>query len=155
MAPNNERKTGPANLTLVIVKPDAVRRGLKDNIMDAYLEEGFLLLEELTLEHDRSFWEQFYVEHRERNFFNDLVTFMASGRSVALLVQGGDDVITRIRELHGGVMPEDQPKGSIRQRFMETGSKPYENTVHASDSPEAAHRELTMVFRSLYTQIID
>lgn len=132
--------------TLVLLKPDAVRRGLVGEIIgriERKADWSILALELRTL--DRSTLEQHYAEHVGRPFYEPLVEFMASGPVVALVVEG-DRVIEGIRTLAGPTDPIAAAPGSIRGDF---GTVVRENLVHASDSEESAARELKLFFPDL------
>ncbi|MFF0728117.1 nucleoside-diphosphate kinase [Streptomyces sp. NPDC004134] len=132
--------------TLVLLKPDAVRRGLVGEIIgriERKADWSIAALELRTL--DRSILEQHYAEHVGRPFYEPLVEFMASGPVVALVVEG-DRVIEGIRTLSGPTDPIAAAPGSIRGDF---GTIVRENLVHASDSEESAARELKLFFPDL------
>ncbi|AUH43011.1 nucleoside-diphosphate kinase [Streptomyces sp. CMB-StM0423] len=132
--------------TLVLLKPDAVRRGLVGEIIgriERKADWSIAALELRTL--DRSILEQHYAEHVGRPFYEPLVEFMASGPVVALVVEG-DRVIEGVRTLSGPTDPIAAAPGSIRGDF---GTIVRENLVHASDSEESAARELKLFFPDL------
>ncbi|AZM46054.1 nucleoside-diphosphate kinase [Streptomyces sp. WAC 06738] len=132
--------------TLVLLKPDAVRRGLVGEIIgriERKADWSIAALELRTL--DRSILEQHYAEHVGRPFYEPLVEFMASGPVVALVVEG-ERVIEGVRALSGPTDPIAAAPGSIRGDF---GTVVRENLVHASDSEESAARELKLFFPDL------
>lgn len=132
--------------TLVLLKPDAVRRGLVGEIIgriERKADWSIAALELRTL--DRSVLEQHYAEHVGRPFYEPLVEFMASGPVVALVVEG-ERVIEGVRALAGPTDPLAAAPGSIRGDF---GTVVRENLVHASDSEESAARELKLFFPDL------
>jgi nucleoside-diphosphate kinase len=128
--------------TLLIVKPDGVRRGLVGEVLRRVEAKG-LRIEQLDLRTiDRSVAEEHYGEHRERPFFGELVDFITSGPVVVAKITGAD-AITCWRSLMGPTDPVDAPPGSIRGDFAtEIG----ENIVHGSDSAGSAARELKLFF---------
>ncbi|MEE1928386.1 nucleoside-diphosphate kinase [Streptomyces sp. TRM 70351] len=129
--------------TLVLLKPDAVRRGLTGEIISRIeAKAGWTItaLELRTL--DRATLEQHYAEHEGRPFYAPLLEFMTSGPSVVLVVEG-ERVIEGVRALAGPTDPIAAPPGSIRGDF---GTIVRENLVHASDSVESAERELALFF---------
>lgn len=131
--------------TLVILKPDAVRRGLVGEILSRIeRKDGWRItaMELRTL--DRETLEQHYAEHVGRPFYGPLLEFMASGPSVVLVVEG-ERVIEGVRALAGPTDPIVAPGGSIRGDF---GTVVRENLIHASDSEESAERELKIFFPS-------
>ena len=131
-----------AESTLLIIKPDGVRRGLIGEVLRR-VEEAGLTIDELRMERiDRATAEEQYGEHREKPFFAELVEFITGGPVVVAQVTG-DNAITRWRELMGPTDPADAPAGTIRGDFASVIT---ENVVHGSDSPESAARELKLFF---------
>ncbi|NSC21727.1 nucleoside-diphosphate kinase [Streptomyces albus subsp. chlorinus] len=131
--------------TLVILKPDAVRRGLVGEIIGRIERKAgwsVTAMELRTL--DRATLEQHYAEHEGRPFYEPLMEFMASGPSVVMLVEG-ERVIEGIRALAGPTDPIGAPPGSVRGDF---GTIVRENLIHASDSEESAERERKIFFPS-------
>jgi nucleoside-diphosphate kinase len=128
--------------TLVIVKPDAVRRGLIGEILSRMESKG-LRIEEMRLTRiDRDLAERHYAEHREKPFFSELVDFIAAGEVVVARV-AGESAVSVVRLLMGPTDPSAAPPGTIRGDF---GTVITENLVHGSDSPESAKRELDLFF---------
>ena len=128
--------------TLLIVKPDGVRRGLVGEVLRRVEGKGLAIdaLRMFTIPRETA--EQHYDEHRERPFFGELVDFITSGPVVVAKITG-DDAITCWRTLMGPTNPVEAPPGSIRGDLAtEIG----ENIVHGSDSPESAERELALFF---------
>lgn len=132
--------------TLVILKPDAVRRRLAGEIIGRVERKAdwtIVALELRTL--DRDTLEQHYEEHKGKPFYEPLVEFMASGPCVVMVVEG-ERVIEGIRALTGPTDPIAAAPGSIRGDF---GTIVRENLIHASDSEESAIRELKIFFPGL------
>jgi len=128
--------------TLLIVKPDAVRRGLVGEIIRRAEAKG-LRIEEMRLMHiGRELAERHYAEHREKPFFAELVDFITSG-DVVVAKLTGEQAIPVLRTLMGPTDPAGAPPGTIRGDF---GTVITENLVHGSDSPESAQRELQLFF---------
>ncbi|NEB79208.1 nucleoside-diphosphate kinase [Streptomyces sp. SID14478] len=132
--------------TLVLLKPDAVRRGLIGEIIGRIERKagwsiGALELRDLSQET----LEQHYGEHKGKPFYEPLVAFMSSGPVVALVVEG-ERVIEGVRQLAGPTDPIAAAPGSIRGDF---GVIVRENLIHASDSEESAERELKLFFPNL------
>jgi nucleoside-diphosphate kinase len=128
--------------TLLIVKPDAVRRRLIGEILRR-VEAAGLRIDDLRMTRiDRPLAEEHYAEHREKPFFDDLVEFITSGGVVVVRVVG-KGAIGVLRGLMGPTDPADAPKGTIRGDF---GKVITENLVHGSDSPGSADRELRLFF---------
>ena len=132
----------PTETTLVLLKPDAVRRGLVAELIGRFERRGFRIrgLKQLVLE--RSVAEEHYAEHSERPFFGELVDFITSGPLVALALEGPSAVAT-VRTMMGATNPLDSAPGTIRGDYALVLS---ENIVHGSDSPESAARELPLYF---------
>ena len=128
--------------TLILVKPDGVRRGLIGEVIARIERKGFTIeaLELRTLE--REVAEEHYAEHTERPFFGELVDFITGGPLVAMCVKG-DDAIAGMRQIMGATNPIEATPGSIRGDFATVIG---ENIVHGSDSPESAARELGIFF---------
>jgi nucleoside-diphosphate kinase len=128
--------------TLLIVKPDAVRRGLTGEILARVERKGLRVEEMRTMRIDRDLAEQHYEEHRDKAFFGELVEFIGSGEVVVARVVG-EKGVSVLRTLMGPTDPADAPPGTIRGDF---GTVITENLVHGSDSPESAKRELDLFF---------
>ncbi|CAL9528071.1 Nucleoside diphosphate kinase [Streptomyces sp. enrichment culture] len=129
--------------TLVLLKPDAVRRGLIGEIIGRIEKKAGWTITALELRTlDRATLETHYAEHKGRPFYEPLLEFMTSGPSVALTVEG-ERVIEGLRTLSGPTDPITATPGSIRGDF---GTIVRENLIHASDSEESAERELKIFF---------
>jgi nucleoside-diphosphate kinase len=133
--------------TLVLVKPDAVSRGLVGEVLDRIERKGLrlLALEMRTL--DRSTAEEHYAEHVGKPFFESLIAFITSGPLVAAVAEGPRAIETW-RAMMGPTDPVKAPSGTIRGDF---GLIVTENLVHGSDSADAAAREVALFFPSLAT----
>lgn len=130
--------------TLSIIKPDGVKRNLIGKIVGRFEEEGLKVAAMRLQWLSKQEAEGFYAEHKARPFFGELVDFMTSG-PVVLMTLEGDKAITKNREIMGATNPADAKDGTIRKLFaLSIG----ENTVHGSDSPESAAREVAYFFRS-------
>jgi nucleoside-diphosphate kinase len=131
--------------TLVLVKPDGVRRGLAGEVISRLEQKGLTLvaMELRTLARETA--EEHYGEHKERPFFGELVDFITGGPLVALVVEG-PNAVTGTRRLMGVTNPVEATPGSIRGDYaLEIG----QNLVHGSDSPESAQREIGIFFPDL------
>jgi nucleoside-diphosphate kinase len=131
--------------TLVLVKPDAVARGLTGEIISRLERKGLTLvaLEQRTLE--RSVAEEHYGEHNGKPFFGELVDFITSAPLVAIVAEG-PRAVEAVRALMGVTDPVKSAPGSIRGDYaLEIG----QNLVHGSDSPESAAREVKLFFPDL------
>ncbi|GAA0328906.1 nucleoside-diphosphate kinase [Streptomyces olivoreticuli] len=132
--------------TLVLLKPDAVRRGLVGEIIGRIERKANWTISALELRTlDRGTLEQHYAEHVGRDFYEPLMQFMSSGPIVALVVEG-ERVIEGVRALAGPTDPISAAPGSIRGDF---GTITRENLIHASDSEESAQREIKIFFPGL------
>lgn len=133
--------------TLVIIKPDAVRRNNTMAIIELYEKAGLSVVERkwyTRLTEQQA--ERFYSEHRGKFFFDGLVLAMVSG-PVEVLVLEGEDAIEKVREMNGATDPSKAEPGTIRYTFRSAGG-PF-NTVHGSDSRDAFHRERSILFDTL------
>jgi nucleoside-diphosphate kinase len=128
--------------TLLIVKPDAVRRGLIGEVLARIERKGLRIREMRMMRIDRELAEEHYGEHRGKPFFEELVEFITSGDVVVARVEG-EQAISVLRTLMGPTDPAQAPPGTIRG---DLGLLITENLVHGSDSPESAERELKLFF---------
>jgi nucleoside-diphosphate kinase len=128
--------------TLLIVKPDAVRRGLIGEVLRRVEAKGLRVAEMRMTTIDRATADEHYGEHREKPFFDELVGFIGSGPVVVARVEG-ERAVPVLRALMGPTDPALAPPGTIRGDF---GLIITENLVHGSDSPESAERELKLFF---------
>jgi nucleoside-diphosphate kinase len=128
--------------TLLIVKPDGVRRGLVGEILRRLEDKGFAIeaMDLRTIE--RTTAEEHYAEHREKSFYGELVDFITGGPSVVAKVTG-ESAIGAWRAMMGPTDPIQAAPGSIRGDFATLIG---ENVVHGSDSPASARRELALFF---------
>jgi nucleoside-diphosphate kinase len=131
--------------TLVLLKPDAVKRGLVGNILARYEAKGLSLvaLEQRTIDALQS--DKHYADHVERDFYPPLRDFVTSG-SLVVLVLEGDEAIAVVRELNGATDGRKAAPGSIRGDLSLSNR---ENLVHGSDSEESAIREIALWFPGL------
>jgi nucleoside-diphosphate kinase len=137
--------TSTAERTLVLVKPDALRRGLLGEILSRFERKGLVIeaLEVRTM--DAGLADQHYAEHVDKAFYPPLKEFMTGG-PLAALVLSGDEVISVVRSLVGATDGRKAAAGTIRGDLSLSNR---ENLVHASDSPESAKRELELWFPDL------
>ena len=131
--------------TLVLIKPDAVSRGLTGRILTRYEEKGLriLALEQRVI--DRDLASRHYAEHVGRPYYPGLEDFIVSGPLVSLVLEG-ERAIAAVRSLNGATDGVEAVPGSIRGDF---GTSKSLNLVHASDSPESAAREIAIWFPGL------
>jgi nucleoside-diphosphate kinase len=131
-----------AEQTLVLLKPDAMRRRLVGEILGRFEARGLEIRAARLVAVDRDLAERHYAEHAEKPFFGELVEFITSSPTLALVLEG-DGAITIVRTTMGATDPAKAAPGTIRGDLAL--SMP-DNLVHGSDSPESAERELTLWF---------
>lgn len=129
--------------TLVMVKPDGVKRALVGEIIRRIEQKGFRLAALKMLQLDRATAESHYAEHSARPFFGELVDFITSGPVVAMVWEG-ESVIPTIRTMMGKTNPLEAAPGTIRGDF---GNSINFNIIHGSDSEESAQREINLFFK--------
>ena len=135
--------------TLVLVKPDGVRRGNVGEVLRRVEAKGYTLIALELRTADRALLEEHYAEHAGKPFLPALVAFMSSGPLVAAVVEG-HGVIEGFRSLAGATDPTAAAPGTIRGDLArDWGTPVIENVVHGSDSPAAAAREISLWFPSL------
>jgi nucleoside-diphosphate kinase len=128
--------------TLLIIKPDAVRRGLVGDVLRRIESKGLRIAEMRMTTIDRELAESHYDEHRDKPFFDELVGFISSGPVVVARIEG-ENAIEVWRSMMGPTDPKDAPAGTVRGDF---GTVITENLVHGSDSAASAERELKLFF---------
>lgn len=128
--------------TLSIIKPDAVGGNNIGAIYSRFEDAGLKIVAAKMLHLDDEKAGGFYAEHKERPFYNDLVSFMTSGPVVVSVLEG-ENAIAKHREIMGATNPADAAEGTIRADFA---SSIDENAVHGSDSAESAAREISYFF---------
>jgi nucleoside-diphosphate kinase len=128
--------------TLILIKPDAVERSLAGEILGRIERRGFTLRAAKLLTVSRELGERHYAEHREKPFFGELVSFIASAPTLAMVVEG-EGAIATMRKTIGATNPADAEPGSIRGDLALAMPN---NLVHGSDSPESAEREIALWF---------
>ncbi len=140
---SGQQSRGTVQRTLMIIKPDAVARGLIGEILHRVELDGFQISAMKMLKMTEAQAKGFYRMHRGKPFYNQLVKFMTSDRSV-LCVLERENAITSLRQLVGSTDPDQAAFGTIRHDYA-TATR--FNCVHASDSPESARREVHFFFR--------
>ena len=128
--------------TLSIIKPDATRRNLTGQINARFEAAGLRIVAQRRVKLSRAQAEAFYEVHAERPFYKDLCDFMTSGPVVVQVLEG-ESAITKNREVMGNTNPENADAGTIRKDFGESIEA---NSVHGSDSPENASKEISFFF---------
>ncbi len=130
--------------TFFMVKPDGVKRNIVGQVIDRVEQEGFKISKMKMMTISNELAEEHYGEHKDKPFFQDLVSFITSGPVVAMEVEG-EDVVSEVRRIMGATNPSDADLGTIRADFA---TKLEENVVHGSDSKESAERELGLFFNN-------
>ena len=128
--------------TFSIIKPDAVAKNVIGEIVSRFEKNGLQIVASKMLHLSKEQAEGFYAVHRERPFYNDLVSFMISGPVVVQVLEG-ENAISKNRELMGATNPAEADAGTIRADFATTVD---ENAVHGSDAPETAAEEIKFFF---------
>ncbi len=132
-------------LTLIIIKPDAVQSGNAGKILDRIIQEKFIIRalkqKHLTVKE----MQIFYLEHKNRPFYDELTNYMSSHPSIIACLEK-DDAIKRWRQVIGATNPDEAEANTIRKKF---GKSKSENAVHGSDSQNSAKREISFFFSGL------
>jgi nucleoside-diphosphate kinase len=128
--------------SLILIKPDAMQRRLAGDILGRIERRGFTLRAGKLIHVSRELGETHYAEHKEKPFFGELVDFITSGPTFALVVEG-EGAIATMRKTIGATTPADAEPGSIRGDLAVAMP---DNLVHGSDSPESAEREIALWF---------
>ncbi|MGQ9668620.1 MAG: nucleoside-diphosphate kinase [Desulfosoma sp.] len=131
--------------TLSIIKPDGVQRSLVGNIVGRFESAGLRIVGMKRLSLSKKEAEAFYAVHKERPFFDSLTSYMSSGPVVVMVLEG-PNVIQRNREIMGATNPAQAAEGTIRKDY---GLDVEKNTVHGSDAPETAAKEIAFFFSEL------
>ena len=130
--------------TFSIIKPDATRRNITGKIIDRLESAGLRVIAQKRIHMTRDQAEGFYAVHKERPFFNDLVSFMISAPVVVQVLEG-EDAIAKNREVMGATNPADADPGTIRADFAENIEA---NSVHGSDGADTAKTEIAFFFEN-------
>lgn len=129
--------------TFSIIKPDGTRRNLTGKINAMFEDAGLRIVAQKRIHMTKEQASAFYGVHKERPFFNDLVSFMISGPVVVQVLEG-ENAVLRNREIMGATNPANAADGTIRKVFAESIDA---NTVHGSDAPETAKEEIAYFFK--------
>ena len=129
--------------TLSIIKPDAVSRGLDNEIKEIFKSRGFLIIKEKKIQIEKSEAEKFYKVHETKPFYDDLCNYLSSGPIVVMVLEKENAVLDN-RELMGATNPKDAVAGTIRKKY---GISIDKNSVHGSDSIENAKIEIDFFFK--------
>ena len=128
--------------TFSIIKPDATRRNLTGAVNKMIEEAGLKIIAQKRIHMTEAQAQEFYIIHKDRPFYNELVTFMMSGPVVVQVLEG-EDAVAAYRDVMGATNPADADEGTIRRAFAETIEA---NSVHGSDSIENAAIEIAHFF---------
>lgn len=131
--------------TLVIVKPDAVAKGVAGKIISRFEEAGLKILAAKLVCLSKERAGEFYIVHKDRPFYSSLCAFMTGGPCLPLVLEG-EAAISRVRELMGATDPAKAAPGTIRREYAASIEA---NAVHGSDSPESAAFEIPFFFNAL------
>ena len=128
--------------TLIVVKPDGFKKGLVGKIIARFEEKGFQIVNLKSFQFDEQTARKFYDAHRDKHFFNELVSFICSGKTVGCILEG-NNAISTVRLLVGNTKSSEALPGTIRGDF---GLGFTDNIIHASDSAESFIKESKIIF---------
>ncbi|MCL0107630.1 nucleoside-diphosphate kinase [Peptococcaceae bacterium] len=129
--------------TFIMIKPDAVQRGLIGEIINRFVKKGYKLVAMKLMQIPRSLAEQHYTEHKDKPFFESLIQYITSAPVVAMVWEG-KEIVATARVMIGATDPLKAAPGSIRGTY---GVDLGRNVIHASDSKESAKREIELFFK--------
>jgi len=132
-----------ADRTFVLLKPDAVQRGLVGEIVRRFERRGLKLIALKMIRVTRSLAETYYAEHKGKPFFEPLMSYITSGPVVAMVLEG-DSAVSIVRKMMGKTNSAEAEPGTIRGDLALTIGR---NVIHGSDSPESANREIPLFFK--------
>lgn len=132
-----------AEQTLIVIKPDGVKRSLTGQILARFEQKGFVIIRLAMLEFTEEKAKEFYSVHKDKPFFDELVSFVTSGKVVAAIIEG-NDAITATRLMVGKTKSSEAAPGSIRGDY---GLGFTDNIIHASDSETSFSKESSVVFK--------
>ena len=130
--------------TLSIIKPDATKRNITGSINKIIEDGGLRIVAQKRMKLSRDQAELFYNVHKEKSFFNDLIDYMTS-EPVVVQVLKGDNAVAKYRTIMGATNPDEASEGTIRKIHA---LNIQENSVHGSDSPENAEKEISFFFKN-------
>ena len=128
--------------TLIVVKPDGLKKGLVGKIISRFEEKGFQIVNLRSFQFDTDTARKFYDAHKDKHFFNDLVSFICSGKTVGCILEG-NNAISTVRVMVGNTKSTEAQPGTIRGDF---GLGFTDNIIHASDSAESFIKESKIIF---------
>lgn len=141
-----DKVTAPMDRTFVILKPDAVERGLMGAILERFERRGFVVEAAELRKIDAETAKKHYAEHQGKPFFDDLISFITRSPALLLVLAGPPNTYKIVRQMMGATDPANAEAGTIRGDFAIENP---ENLVHGSDSPESAEREIALFFPGL------
>ena len=130
--------------TLSIIKPDAVERNLQEEIKKNFLKNGFNIKNQKKIHISKSEAEEFYKVHQSKPFYEKLCSYLSSGPIVVMILEG-ENAIQENRRIMGATDPKNAEEGTIRKEY---GISIDKNSVHGSDSPENAKKEIDFFFKN-------
>ena len=133
-----------SEVTLSLIKPDAVERNLIGKIVQIFEDNGLIIDQMKKIKVDMDFAKKFYAVHSDKPFFNDLCSYISSGPLVAMVLKG-ENAVQKNRDLMGATNPKDAKHGTIRNLYANSIDK---NSVHGSDSVENAKIEIDLFFKN-------
>ena len=128
--------------SMVLIKPDGVERNIIGNIISCYEANGLKVVELKLMQATREIAEKHYSQHKGKDFYEELITFITRSPLCAIILKG-DDAVARVRKINGATSPTDAEEGTIRHRYARSKT---ENCVHASDNIESANGEMELWF---------
>ena len=128
--------------TLVLIKPDACERGLKEQIIEIYKANDLKIVEKIELVATEEIAKKHYYEHKDKPYFTELIEYITRSPIVAMILEG-ENAISRVRKINGATDPSKAEKGTIRKLYALSKN---ENAVHSSDSIMASKREINIWF---------
>ena len=128
--------------SVVLIKPDGVERNIIGNIISCYEANGLKIVELKLMKATREIAEKHYSQHKGKDFYEELITFITRSPLCAMILQG-EDAVARIRKINGATSPTDAEEGTIRHRYARSKT---ENCVHASDTLESSKEEIVLWF---------
>ncbi|WP_297416882.1 nucleoside-diphosphate kinase [Clostridium sp.] len=131
--------------SVILIKPDGVERNIIGNILSCYEDNGLKIVALKLMKASREIAEQHYSQHKGKDFYEELITFITRSPLCAAILQG-EDAVARIRNINGATSPTDAAEGTIRHRYARSKT---ENCVHASDTIESAKEEIALWFPEL------
>jgi len=128
--------------SVVLIKPDGVERNIIGNIISCYEANELKIVELKLMQATREIAEKHYCQHKGKDFYEELITFITRSPLCAIILKG-EDAVARVRHINGATSPTDATEGTIRHRYARSKT---ENCVHASDTVESAKEEIELWF---------